>query len=92
MITGGISQADPSDQTAIEAISLAVKKHNTDTNENLEFQKIVELTSQVVAGTRFRATIECLQNGEAKQFDIDLWCKPGQDYPKNFEIMSFQAK
>lgn len=92
MICGGIQSADPNNESANEAIKLAILQHNEKQNDNLEFVKVTELTSQVVAGSRFRATVECLKDGVTKPYFIDIWCKPGPDYPKNFEVQKFEPK
>ncbi|KAK8893133.1 hypothetical protein M9Y10_021548 [Tritrichomonas musculus] len=92
MLCGGIQQADPKNESAQEAITLAIKQHNEKENDNLVFQKIDELTSQVVAGSRFRATIECLKDNAVKHYYIDIWCKPGANYPKDFEVKEFKPK
>ncbi|OHT14056.1 Cysteine proteinase inhibitor A [Tritrichomonas foetus] len=89
---GGISPADVNDGPANQAVRLAIQRHNEESNDNLQFQKIINLSQQVVAGMRYRATIECTKDGATKQFDIDIWCKPGKDFPTNFEVQSFVAK
>lgn len=92
MLCGGIQQSDPNNESAREAIELAIKQHNEKENDNLVFQKIDELTSQVVAGSRFRATIECLKDKDVKHYFIDIWCKPGANYPRDFEVQKFEPK
>ena len=77
MLCGGISQCSLDDELAIESINKAIDEHNQANNTSLTFDKFQSLTSQVVAGVRFRGVAQVRNQGIEELYNFDIWRKPG---------------
>ncbi|KAM0824185.1 hypothetical protein ACQ4PT_070384 [Festuca glaucescens] len=60
---------------AIELARFAVAEHNTKANTALEFEKVVKVRGQLVAGTMHYFTIEVNEGGARKLYEAKVWVK-----------------
>ena len=56
-------------------------------NAVLQFQKVVNVKEQVVAGTIYYITLEALDGGQKKVYEAKVWIKPWMDFK---EVQDFK--
>ncbi|RCV17117.1 hypothetical protein SETIT_3G194100v2 [Setaria italica] len=76
------------DLGAIELARFAVAEHNTKTNAMLEFERLVKVRQQVVAGTMHHFTVEVREAGGAKKmYEAKVWEKLWENFK---QLQSFE--
>ncbi|KAI5673508.1 hypothetical protein M9H77_13872 [Catharanthus roseus] len=86
---GGIRESEGS-QNSLELDNLArfaVEDHNAKQNALLQFQKVVNVKEQVVAGTMYYITLEALDGDKKKVYEAKVWVKPWMDFK---EVQEFK--
>lgn len=81
-VTGGISEVSGF-QNSLEYQDLArfaVEDYNKKQNALLEFQKLVNVKEQVVAGTLYYLTFEALDGGQKKVYEAKVWVKEWMNF------------
>ncbi|KAK4482780.1 hypothetical protein RD792_009949 [Penstemon davidsonii] len=85
---GGIRQAEGS-QNSLEIEDLArfaVDEHNKKQNALLEFKKVTNVKTQVVAGTMYHITVEAADGGKNKVYEAKVWVKPWMNFKEAKEF------
>jgi len=73
---------------AIELARFAVAEHNSKTNAMLEFERLVKVRQQVVAGTMHHFTVEVKEAGGAKKlYEAKVWEKVWENFK---QLQSFE--
>ncbi|XP_062207166.1 cysteine proteinase inhibitor-like isoform X2 [Phragmites australis] len=89
-LAGGIHDAPAGRENDLHDIDLArfaVDEHNKKANALLEFDKLVKVKQQVVAGTMYYLTIE-VKDGEVKKlYEARVWEKPWMNFK---ELVDFK--
>ncbi|GJN14807.1 hypothetical protein PR202_gb01669 [Eleusine coracana subsp. coracana] len=57
----------------IELARFAVTEHNSKTNGMLEFERLVKVRTQVVAGVLYYFTVEVKEGGTKKLYESTVW-------------------
>ncbi|WOL08847.1 multicystatin-like [Canna indica] len=74
---GGVHDVSEGSQNSAEIQELgrfAVEEHNKKANSALEFERVVKVKEQVVAGTVYYITLEAKdQSGETKLYEAKVW-------------------
>ncbi|PWS22068.1 hypothetical protein DKP78_20305, partial [Enterococcus faecium] len=60
----------------VDLARFAVTEHNKKANSLLEFEKLVSVKQQVVAGTLYYFTIEVKEGDAKKLYEAKVWEKP----------------
>ncbi|XP_009629445.1 cysteine proteinase inhibitor 1-like [Nicotiana tabacum] len=68
------------DPEVVEIGKFAVNEHNKEAKTKLEFEKIMNGESQVVAGINYRLVIAAKDGGEPHQYMAEVWDKPWEKY------------
>ena len=76
-VCGGQSAADVNDAHLVQAFKDAIESHNKSANDSLQFVRVVSATKQVVSGFMLRGVVEVSVGGANKEYNIDVWVKPG---------------
>ncbi|KAM7264141.1 hypothetical protein ACFE04_001824 [Oxalis oulophora] len=87
---GGISESKGSVENSLEIESLArfaVDEHNKKENKILEFARVVKAQEQVVAGTLYYLTVEAIDAGKKKLYEVKIWVKPWMNFK---EVQEFK--
>jgi len=88
---GGVREAPAGRENDFEAIELArfaVAEHNSKTNAMLEFERLVKVRQQVVAGTMHHFTVEVMEAGGAKKlYEAKVWEKVWENFK---QLQSFE--
>ncbi|AQK86915.1 cystatin 3 [Zea mays] len=83
------------DLEAIELARFAVAEHNSKTNAMLEFERLVKVRHQVVAGTLHHFTVEVKEagGGEKKLYEAKVWEKAWENFKQlqSFELVGDAA-
>ncbi|KAL6853516.1 hypothetical protein ACP4OV_019545 [Aristida adscensionis] len=82
-IVGGIHDVPAgreNDLSTIELARFAVDEHNKKANALLQFEKIVKVKQQVVAGTMHYFTIEAKDGENKKLYEAKVWEKPWENF------------
>ncbi|RLM98327.1 cysteine proteinase inhibitor [Panicum miliaceum] len=76
------------DLEAVELARFAVAEHNSKTNAMLEFERLVKVRQQVVAGTMHHFTVEVKEAGGAKKlYEAKVWEKVWENFK---QLQSFE--
>ncbi|KAL6839326.1 hypothetical protein ACP4OV_030998 [Aristida adscensionis] len=75
------------DLDAVELARFAVAEHNSKTNAMLEFERVVKVRQQVVAGTMHYFTVEVKEGGAKKLYEAKVWEKAWENFK---QLQSFQ--
>ncbi|KAL2941387.1 Cysteine proteinase inhibitor [Bienertia sinuspersici] len=80
-MVGGISDSKGSENSLEinDLAKFAVDEHNKKENSMLEFQKVVNVKEQIVAGTLYYITLEAIDAGNKKDYlyyEAKIWVKP----------------
>ncbi|KAL6340691.1 hypothetical protein AAG906_014381 [Vitis piasezkii] len=87
---GGIHDSDGS-QNALEIENLArfaVDEHNKKQNTLLEFNGVVKVRQQVVAGTIYYITLDATDGGKKNKYEAKIWVKPWLNFKELQEFKS----
>ncbi|XP_026663842.1 protein GAMETE EXPRESSED 3 isoform X1 [Phoenix dactylifera] len=79
MATLGGMRDSQGNQNSIEIEELgrfAVQEHNKKENALLEFVRVVKAKEQVVAGALHHLTLEVMEAGKKKLYEVKVWVKP----------------
>ncbi|XP_037436941.1 cysteine proteinase inhibitor A-like isoform X1 [Triticum dicoccoides] len=87
-LDGGIvdSPGAENDLRIIGLARFAVSEHKNKTNALLEFEKVVRLKQQVVAGMMYYITIQVNEGGAKKMYEAKVWERPWMDFKKLMEF------
>lgn len=86
---GGISDSDPTSEMAVSTLKQAVTEYNKSNNKALEFVRIENLTTQVVAGMMYRGVVVLSEGGSEVKYSFQVWAKvAGQ----GIEIKKFEQQ
>lgn len=88
---GGVRDAPAGRENDLETIELArfaVAEHNKKANAMLEFERLVKVRQQVVAGTMYYFTVEVKEPGGGKKaYEAKVWEKPWEKFK---QLQSFE--
>ena len=82
-LLGGIQDAPAgreNDLHTIELARFAVAEHNSKANAMLEFERLVKVRQQVVAGYMHYFTIEVKEGGAKKLYEAKVWEKAWENF------------
>uniref|UniRef100_A0A452ZEP6 Cysteine proteinase inhibitor n=3 Tax=Triticinae TaxID=1648030 RepID=A0A452ZEP6_AEGTS len=82
-LLGGVQDAPAGRENDLETIELArfaVAEHNTKANALLEFERLVKVRQQVVAGCMHYFTIEVKEGGAKKLYEAKVWEKAWENF------------
>ncbi|CAL4901435.1 unnamed protein product [Urochloa decumbens] len=83
-LVGDVRDAPAGRENDLEAIELArfaVAEHNSKTNGMLEFERLVKVRQQVVAGIMHHFTVEVKEAGGAKKlYEARVWVKLWENF------------
>ncbi|CAK7339873.1 unnamed protein product [Dovyalis caffra] len=60
----------------------AVQEHNKKENALLEFVRVLKAKEQVVAGKLYHLTLEAIDAGNKKMYEVKVWVKPWTNFKK----------
>nr|GMD26013.1 cysteine proteinase inhibitor A-like [Ipomoea batatas]GMD62287.1 cysteine proteinase inhibitor A-like [Ipomoea batatas] len=63
-----------------ELAHFAVTENNKKANSELEFEKVLNVKTQVVAGTIYDITLVASDGGEKKVYEAKIWVKPWENF------------
>nr|GLL32455.1 cysteine proteinase inhibitor A-like [Ipomoea trifida] len=63
-----------------ELARFAVTENNKKANSELEFEKVLNVKTQVVAGTIYDITLVASDGGEKKVYEAKIWVKPWENF------------
>ncbi|XP_019155586.1 PREDICTED: cysteine proteinase inhibitor A-like [Ipomoea nil] len=63
-----------------ELARFAVTEHNKKANTELVFEKVLNVKTQVVAGTIYDITLAASYGGEKKVYEAKIWVKPWENF------------
>ncbi|GJM88957.1 hypothetical protein PR202_ga05544 [Eleusine coracana subsp. coracana] len=89
-LCGGVYDAPPGSENDLEAIDLArfaVAEHNSKTNGMLEFERLVKVRHQLVAGMLYYFTVEVKEGGAKKLYEAQVWEKLWENF---LQLHSFE--
>jgi len=90
-MVGDVRDAPEGHENDLEAIELArfaVDEHNSKTNAMLEFERLVKVRHQVVAGTMHHFTVQVKEAGGGKKlYEAKVWEKVWENFK---QLQSFQ--
>ncbi|WVZ99052.1 hypothetical protein U9M48_044406 [Paspalum notatum var. saurae] len=90
-LLGGVHDAPAGRENDLEVIELArfaVAEHNNKANAMLEFERLVKVRQQVVAGTMHHFTVEVKEPGGGKKlYEAKVWEKVWENFK---QLQSFQ--
>nr|3UL5_A Chain A, Canecystatin-1 [Saccharum officinarum]3UL5_B Chain B, Canecystatin-1 [Saccharum officinarum]3UL5_C Chain C, Canecystatin-1 [Saccharum officinarum]3UL5_D Chain D, Canecystatin-1 [Saccharum officinarum]3UL6_A Chain A, Canecystatin-1 [Saccharum officinarum]3UL6_B Chain B, Canecystatin-1 [Saccharum officinarum] len=90
-MVGDVRDAPAGHENDLEAIELArfaVAEHNSKTNAMLEFERLVKVRHQVVAGTMHHFTVQVKEAGGGKKlYEAKVWEKVWENFK---QLQSFQ--
>ncbi|XBI66212.1 cysteine proteinase inhibitor-like [Triticum urartu] len=84
-LVGGISDSPMGQENDLDVIALArfaVSEHNNKANALLEFENVVKVKKQTVAGTMHYITIRVTEGGAKKLYEAKVWEKPWENFKK----------
>uniref|UniRef100_A0A0D9V6U8 Cysteine proteinase inhibitor n=1 Tax=Leersia perrieri TaxID=77586 RepID=A0A0D9V6U8_9ORYZ len=80
-MVGGVEPVGTeNDLHLVNLARFAVTEHNKKANALLEYEKLVKVKRQVVAGTMYYFTIEVKEGGANKLYEAKVWEKPWMDF------------
>ncbi|XP_062224042.1 cysteine proteinase inhibitor 1-like [Phragmites australis] len=82
-VVGGVHDAPEGRENDLHVLDLArfaVSEHNKKANALLDFEKLVKVKQQVVAGTMYYFTIEAKDGEVTKLYEAKVWEKPWMDF------------
>uniref|UniRef100_A0ACD5U198 Uncharacterized protein n=2 Tax=Avena sativa TaxID=4498 RepID=A0ACD5U198_AVESA len=82
-MVGGVQDAPAGRENDLQTIELArfaVAEHNTKNNALLEFERLVKVRVQVVAGSMHYFTIEVKEGGAKKLYEAKVWEKAWENF------------
>ncbi|GJM92827.1 hypothetical protein PR202_ga09331 [Eleusine coracana subsp. coracana] len=82
-VVGGIKDSPAGTDNDLHVIDLArfaVEEHNKKANGLLQFEKVVKVKQQVVAGTMYYFTIEAKDGEVKKVYEAKVWEKPWESF------------
>ncbi|GFY84646.1 cystatin/monellin family protein [Actinidia rufa] len=81
-VVGGLHDCQGMQNSAeIEGIGrFAVEEHNKKENAVLEFARVVKAKEQVVAGKMYHLTLEAIDAGKRKIYEVKVWVKPWMNF------------
>ncbi|KAL6616239.1 hypothetical protein ACP70R_038509 [Stipagrostis hirtigluma subsp. patula] len=82
-LAGGVHDAPAGRENDLhidELARYAVQEHNNKANALLQFQNVVKVRQQVVAGTMYYLTIEVKDGEEKKLYEAKVWEKPWENF------------
>ncbi|VAI24400.1 unnamed protein product [Triticum turgidum subsp. durum] len=87
-LDGGIvdSPGAENDLRIIGLARFAVSEHKNKTNALLEFEQVVRLKQQVVAGMMYYIAIQVNEGGAKKMYEAKVWERPWMDFKKLMEF------
>uniref|UniRef100_A0A453MB10 Cysteine proteinase inhibitor n=4 Tax=Triticinae TaxID=1648030 RepID=A0A453MB10_AEGTS len=87
-LDGGIvdTPGAENDLRIVDLARFAVSEHKNRTNALLEFEKVVKLKQQVVAGMMYYITIQVNEGGAKKMYEAKVWEQPWMDFKKLMEF------
>ncbi|KAL6609728.1 hypothetical protein ACP70R_039697 [Stipagrostis hirtigluma subsp. patula] len=68
------------DLDTVELARFAVAEHSRKTNAAVEFERLVKVRRQVVAGTMHYFTVEVKEGGAKKLYEAKVWEKPWENF------------
>jgi len=77
-VVGGIKDSpvgQENDLHVVELARFAVSEHNNKANALLEFENVVKVREQVVAGTMYYITVQVNEGGAKKLYEAKVWEK-----------------
>ncbi|GJM88953.1 hypothetical protein PR202_ga05540 [Eleusine coracana subsp. coracana] len=89
IICGGIQDAPgrENDLKVTELARFAVSEYNNKTNGMLEFERVVKVRQQLVAGMVYYITVEVKEGDAKKMYEASVWEKTWMNFK---ELSSFQ--
>ncbi|PSS33489.1 Cysteine proteinase inhibitor 6 like [Actinidia chinensis var. chinensis] len=81
-VVGGLHDCQGMQNSAeIDGIGrFAVEEHNKKENAVLEFARVVKAKEQVVAGKMYHLTLEAIDAGKRKIYEVKVWVKPWMNF------------
>ncbi|XP_011041371.1 PREDICTED: cysteine proteinase inhibitor 6-like [Populus euphratica] len=82
MKLGGVHDCKGSQNSAeIDSLArFAVQEHNKKENAILEFVRVLKAKEQVVAGKLYHLTLEAIDAGNNKMYEVKVWVKPWMNF------------
>ena len=80
---GGVSPANPEDEGVVSAFKKALELGNEKNSLNLQFVKVLNATSQVVAGAIYEGDVETSDG----VYHVKLWSRP---WLNAYELQEFK--
>ncbi|KAG8068200.1 hypothetical protein GUJ93_ZPchr0005g16288 [Zizania palustris] len=80
---GGVHDAPAgreNDLHTVELARFAVAEHNSKANAMLEFERLVKVRQQVVAGFMYYFTVEVKDGGAKKLYEAKVWEKAWENF------------
>ncbi|XP_006644859.1 cysteine proteinase inhibitor 1 [Oryza brachyantha] len=91
-VVGGVEPVgNENDLHLVDLARFAVTEHNKKANALLEFEKLVKVKQQVVAGTLYYFTIEVNEGGAKKLYEAKVWEKPWMDFKELQEFKPVES-
>ena len=91
-VLGGVEPVgNENDLHLVDLARFAVTEHNKKANSLLEFEKLVSVKQQVVAGTLYYFTIEVKEGDAKKLYEAKVWEKPWMDFKELQEFKPVDA-
>uniref|UniRef100_A0A0E0E3W5 Cysteine proteinase inhibitor n=1 Tax=Oryza meridionalis TaxID=40149 RepID=A0A0E0E3W5_9ORYZ len=91
-VVGGVEPVgNENDLHLVDLARFAVTEHNKKANSLLEFEKLVSVKQQVVAGTLYYFTIEVKEGDAKKLYEAKVWEKPWMDFKELQEFKPVDA-
>ncbi|KQK10204.1 cysteine proteinase inhibitor [Brachypodium distachyon] len=84
-LAGGIHDSPvgrENDLGVLDLARFAVSEHNKQANGLLEFDKVVKVREQTVAGTMYYFTIQVNEGGAKKLYEAKVWEKVWENFKK----------
>ncbi|EEF36180.1 cysteine protease inhibitor, putative [Ricinus communis] len=69
----------------------AVQEHNKKQNDVLEFVRVLKSKEQVVAGKLYYLTLEAIEAGHKKLYEVKVWVKPWMNFKQLKEFKYAEA-
>ncbi|KAM0868095.1 hypothetical protein ACQ4PT_041567 [Festuca glaucescens] len=82
-LVGGIQDSPAGQDNDLHVVDLAryaVNEHNNKANALLEFENVVKVKQQVVAGTMYHITVQVNEGGAKKLYDAKVWEKQWENF------------
>ncbi|XP_047054743.1 cysteine proteinase inhibitor-like [Lolium rigidum] len=82
-LVGGIKDSPAGQDNDLHIVDLAryaVNEHNNKANALLEFENVVKVKQQVVAGTMYHITVQVNEGGAKKLYEAKVWEKQWENF------------